>query len=178
MSTLQSIRWRLPLSYAGIALLATLALGTVLLTTLNGYYTQREREYLHRISGPFSRNIEQLASDGVALNDMQYVIDNHSFIARSRVRLLDPNSQVVLDTGTFTGGDFITISVEGAPPDAILSTGSMAVAGGGGDSGMPPDLQVTQGSVDAPAIISFLSLNGRVPFEYDVSDAGDNTVYG
>ncbi len=178
MSTLQSIRWRLPLSYAGIALLATLALGTVLLTTLNGYYTQREREYLHRISGPFSRNIEQFASDGVALDDMQYVIDNHSFIARSRVRLLDPNSQVVLDTGTFTGGDFITISVEGAPPDAILSTGSMAVAGGGGDSRIPPDLQVTQGSVAAPAIISFLSLNGRVPFEYAVSDGEDRTVYG
>jgi len=41
-----SIRWRLPLSYAAIALLAALSLGAVLLTTLRNYYLQRELDYL------------------------------------------------------------------------------------------------------------------------------------
>ena len=42
----RSVKWRLPLSYAAIALLATLSLGLVLLITLRGYYAQRERDYL------------------------------------------------------------------------------------------------------------------------------------
>ena len=41
-----SIRWRLPLSYAAIALLATLALGSALLLILRGYYVRVERDYL------------------------------------------------------------------------------------------------------------------------------------
>ena len=177
MNTLQSIRWRLPLSYAGIALLATIALGTVLLTTLNGYYTQRERDYLNRIAGPFSHNIEQLASDGVALGDMQYIIDNHSFIARSRVRLLDPDSQIVLDTGTFTGGDFITISVEGVQSDTFLSTGNIVMGAGGSNESQPNGEQV-QGPAEPPTFISFFSASGAVPFESIVSDTGGTLSYG
>ena len=41
-----SIRWRLTLSYAGIVLLAALALGMILLTTVRSYYQQREQLYL------------------------------------------------------------------------------------------------------------------------------------
>ena len=44
--TLRSIRWRLPLSYAGIALLTVACLGAVLLLALRGYYTRREEAYL------------------------------------------------------------------------------------------------------------------------------------
>ena len=42
----RSIRWRLPLTYAAIALLAALALGAVLLVTLRSYYSQQETDYL------------------------------------------------------------------------------------------------------------------------------------
>jgi hypothetical protein len=42
----KSIRWRLPLSYALIALLTTLALGAVLLISLQRYYRQQELDYL------------------------------------------------------------------------------------------------------------------------------------
>ncbi len=42
----KSIKWRLPLSYAAIALLTMLALDAVLLTTLRNYYRQQEYDYL------------------------------------------------------------------------------------------------------------------------------------
>ncbi|MCH7801820.1 MAG: hypothetical protein IIC24_09815, partial [Chloroflexi bacterium] len=41
-----SIRWRLPLSYASIALLAAVLLGVILLLVLRGYYSRRESDYL------------------------------------------------------------------------------------------------------------------------------------
>ncbi|NIV33527.1 MAG: hypothetical protein GWN58_29995, partial [Anaerolineae bacterium] len=50
----RSIRWELPLSYAAIALLATLALGAVLLLTLRGYYRQLEQAYLESSALGFS----------------------------------------------------------------------------------------------------------------------------
>lgn len=48
MNPLNSIRWKLALTYAGIALLTALALGAALLLPLRGYYQEREREYLSR----------------------------------------------------------------------------------------------------------------------------------
>jgi hypothetical protein len=44
----KSVRWRLPLSYAAIALLAALVLGGVLLAVLRNYYDQFEVDYLRR----------------------------------------------------------------------------------------------------------------------------------
>ena len=41
-----SIRWRLPLTYAGIALLTALALGGVLLVILRDSYRRQEVNYL------------------------------------------------------------------------------------------------------------------------------------
>ena len=42
----QSLRWRLPLSYALIALLAVVVLGVALLSSLRSYYDQLELDYL------------------------------------------------------------------------------------------------------------------------------------
>ena len=50
----KSIRWRLPLSYAGIALLATLVLGGVMLAILRSYYLDRELDFLGSNAQVFS----------------------------------------------------------------------------------------------------------------------------
>ena len=57
----KSLRWRLPLSYAAIALLATLVLGIVLLTILRSFYQQRERDYLQGNARAIGPGIRQLA---------------------------------------------------------------------------------------------------------------------
>ncbi len=95
----KSIRWRLPLSYAGIALLATIALGAVLLTTLRGYYALRERDNL--------MNNAQLISDIVtrakANNQPQDEISNQitvlSFISQSRIQLFDADHKLIVNSG-------------------------------------------------------------------------------
>jgi len=43
---IQSIQWRLPATYAAIALLTAAALGAALLIPLRGYYLERERNFL------------------------------------------------------------------------------------------------------------------------------------
>jgi signal transduction histidine kinase len=162
---LTSIRWRLPLSYAAIALLATVALGTVLLTTLRGYYAEREREYINRHADVFSRNIEQFVADGVSLNEMQPVVDNHSFVARSRVRLLNSEHQPVLDTGPFIGGDLITVSMDAVRPQQSIegniifdaeNAEPVAVAGGMAS----PETTLQGPPIFPPTFITFYSANG------------------
>ena len=58
-----SIRWRLPLSYAGIALLAVLVLGGMLLFTLQNHYNTLERRYLNGSAHALVPSAEMLYQD-------------------------------------------------------------------------------------------------------------------
>ena len=53
----QSLRWRLPFSYAGIALLATFSLGLILLLTLRAFYTNQEKNYIESVAQEISSKI-------------------------------------------------------------------------------------------------------------------------
>ncbi|MDP6715512.1 MAG: hypothetical protein QF368_12920, partial [SAR202 cluster bacterium] len=68
-----SIRWRLPLSYAGIALLAALLLGVILLLALRGYYSRRENDYLLSNARAISSNVSFFTGLGSA----QSALDAH-----------------------------------------------------------------------------------------------------
>jgi signal transduction histidine kinase len=95
----KSIRWWLPLSYAAIALLATLALGAVLLAMLRGYYLQRELDYL----AGNARAVDDVATRLVALGASPPVIESQlrslAFLSQTRVRLYDAADQIVADSG-------------------------------------------------------------------------------
>ncbi len=95
----KSVRWRLPLSYAAIALLAALALGLVLLTTLRGYYRQQELDYLTRNAQAIGSAIPRLFDLDVSSNVLQSQLSSFAFFSQTRVRLLDTASQVVADSG-------------------------------------------------------------------------------
>ena len=60
----KSIRWRLPLSYVAIALVAAVALGVVLLTGLRGYYQQREDDYLQSNGATIASSVSLLLDAG------------------------------------------------------------------------------------------------------------------
>lgn len=93
---LDSIRWRLPLSYAGIALLATLALGVLLLSTLRSYYDSQEQKYLTDNADVISKRLERLYHEDAPDFIFEAEINNFAFITQSSVRLLDPDEKVVL----------------------------------------------------------------------------------
>ncbi|MBN1201283.1 MAG: HAMP domain-containing histidine kinase [Anaerolineae bacterium] len=94
-----SIRWRLPLSYAGIALLTAMALSGLLLFTLKRYYDHQEWVYLEYNAMIVAGQTERMYRDELADEDIQSTVNLFSFVAQARVRLLDANKQVVADSG-------------------------------------------------------------------------------
>ncbi len=94
-----SIRWRLPLSYAAIALVAALALGAVLLTTLDNYYTQLERDYLEASTHSIARRIGRIIHWNDPPEDIELRLLPIAALSQTRVRVLDADGQVIADSG-------------------------------------------------------------------------------
>jgi signal transduction histidine kinase len=95
----QSIRWRLSLSFAAIALLAALSLGAVLLTILRDYYTQREKSYLLSNAVAISADMAQLVQEDAPPEAIQSQVENLAFLSQTRVRRLDTGNQALNDSG-------------------------------------------------------------------------------
>jgi signal transduction histidine kinase len=95
----KSVRWRLPLSYAAIALLAALALGLVLLATLRGYYRQQELDYLTNNAQAMGSSVARLMELDVPTSVLQTQLRSLAFLSQTRVRLLDAASSVMVDSG-------------------------------------------------------------------------------
>jgi signal transduction histidine kinase len=96
----RSIRWRLPLSYAAIALLTAFSLGTVLLTTLRNYYSQRELDYLTDNAQAIGVVMADPVEEGMSLAVLQSQLESYSFLSQTRVRLLDEEQQLLADSGS------------------------------------------------------------------------------
>lgn len=117
---LNSIRWRLPFSYAAIALLAALALGSVMLLVLNGYYAEQERDYLMGNAISLSPIIEKLLNDEPGGPTVQDQVNGLAFLSQTRIRVIDPAGKVLADSGVPESGKMV--SVEGAPAGQVLFT--------------------------------------------------------
>ncbi len=116
MRAWKSIRWRLPASYAAIALLSTFALGAVLLTTLRSYYDQLERDYLESNADTIRSAISQMVDQGISLPVIQAQIASYSFLSQARIQILDENRQLLVDSGLPHGQNFLSISAQPNPP--------------------------------------------------------------
>jgi signal transduction histidine kinase len=95
----KSIRWRLPLSYAAIALLTVLALGLVLLTTLRGYYLQQELAYLDGNARAIGTTLTNLLQADAPPQVLESQLRSLAFLSQTRIRLLDLEAQTVADSG-------------------------------------------------------------------------------
>jgi signal transduction histidine kinase len=100
MKTGHSIRWRLSLSFAAIALLAALALGVVLLAILRGYYSQRELSYLRGNAKAISQALTTMVGSDAPPDMVQSQVENFSFLSQVRVRVLGADGRVRQDSGT------------------------------------------------------------------------------
>jgi len=94
----RSVKWRLPLSYAGIALLATLSLGAVLLTTVREYYARQERVYLIGNAQAVGALASSLLEEQTSPEVFQSQLDTLSFLSQTRIRLLDADGQLVAES--------------------------------------------------------------------------------
>lgn len=93
---LNSIQWRLPLSYAGIALLATLAVGILLLSTLRSYYDDQEREYLRNNADVMANRLERLYLSDAPDAFFEAEVNNFAFLTHASVKLLSPDHDVIV----------------------------------------------------------------------------------
>jgi len=91
----RSIRWRLPLTYAAIALIAALALGAVLLITLRDYYAREEAAYLRSNARAIGSQLVESLSRAAPPAVLQSQLDNFAFLSQVQLRVLNATGEVV-----------------------------------------------------------------------------------
>lgn len=128
---LSSLRWRLPLSYIGLALFATLASGAALIFMLRQYYQQQERAYLLRNAQAMSGLLTRTLRAGVPAPVLEGQVVGLAFMMQVQARVRDTAGRVLVDSGppaarrvmTFAnppeGGDVMTFisHTNDIPPD-------------------------------------------------------------
>src|SRR5512136_2213364 len=87
----RSIKWRLPFTYAAIALLAALALGVVLLTTVRSYYAQQELDYLSGNARAIGSLVAEMLRNQAPAAELQTQLDNLAFLSQVHLRVLKPD---------------------------------------------------------------------------------------
>lgn len=91
----RSIRWRLPLTYAAIALIAALALGAVLLITLRDYYAREETAYLRSNARAIGSQLVESLSNAAPRPVLQSQLDNFAFLSQVQLRVLNPAGELL-----------------------------------------------------------------------------------
>ena len=108
---LRSIRWQLPLTYAAIALVAAVALSALLIGLLRQYYAQQEFDILDSSSRGLARFLSFRLDAPLSQESLPNLVSGVQFVPDYRVELLDPNGEVVFDTGLL---DAFTVTFDSA----------------------------------------------------------------
>ena len=107
---IHSIRWRLPLSYAAIALLATLSLGSVMLLVLKNYYTSLERAYLNDQARALQPIVEQILLSDASPHVLQDQVAGLAFLSQTQIRVLDKTDRVLADSSLSSARQAVAVS--------------------------------------------------------------------
>ena len=125
----RSIRSRLVLSFAGIALVAAVALGAVLLIILQKYYSNLELEYLNENAKAVSGFVSAMTSENVPHDEVQSQIENLAFLSQTRIQVFGQEGQLLYDSGSpqninvnlGTIKQMLPLQLNGTPPDGMVS---------------------------------------------------------
>jgi signal transduction histidine kinase len=96
----KSIRSRLALSFAAIALVAAVALGAVLLAILQSYYSNLELEYLRGNAQSIGDVVMIMLSGNAPHDEVQSQIENLAFLSQTRIQVYSPDGQPLYDSGS------------------------------------------------------------------------------
>jgi signal transduction histidine kinase len=122
----RSMRLRLSLTYAGIALLATLLLGIILVTTLRFYYRTREDDYLRANAQAVGGRLAPLIASGAEQAVLQAHVEGYAFLLRTRVRIVDSEGHTLADSGLPTE---LTLELSAQPLANDLAAGAERTPG-------------------------------------------------
>lgn len=155
-----SIRWKLALTYAGIALLTALASGAALLLPLRGYYQERERVYLSRNAQTIAMAVAPLLeSKEVPPQELEQHIRMLSVLAQTRVVVMDADKRTLADTQQIASKPVLVVRSEdfrlplGAALKGWVTPEGMAAGGQGvvGGEPLPGSGVVVSFAVESPA---------------------------
>ncbi|MBN2470858.1 MAG: HAMP domain-containing histidine kinase [Anaerolineae bacterium] len=175
----QSIRWQLPLTYAAIVLLTVFTLAGVLLLALNQYYITRETAYMTGNARAFADRIESLyAAEIFNSEKLAPILLPVSFLSRSRIRILDPAGEVILDSLTAENSEVIIFSLEPGLDAQLMPRGNADPVDltGGPDSIQVGRLQARQDNYDGrgrPPGQDYMFWASDAPFGYDFGQVGE-----
>lgn len=157
-----SIRWRLPISYAVVALVAALALGSLMLLVLRGYYTDQEHQYLEGNALTLQPLIAEILQLNLPTNLLQDQVNGLSFLSQTQIRLLDGNGKVLADSGVPHVRQVVAVSAGDQMPGNVMFT-------------MPVNPPVEQAPIFIYKSDENFPLPQVVPFEQQVaaSKSGD-----
>lgn len=122
--TPHSMRTRLPLSYAAIALVTAIAVGAVLLITLRNYYAERELERMNRAASAMGYLVEQMLEENTPVSALQTRLDSFSFFAQAQVRLSDAKHQVIAESTKPSGVNMVYFRTQNGP-DVVTNKSKM-----------------------------------------------------
>lgn len=105
-----SIRWRLPASYAVIALVAALALGSLMLLALRSYYVDQEHKYLLENAIALQPVLEQVLQSDAPQGLIQDQINGLAFLSQVQIRLLDVHGNPIADSGAPNKEKLVAVS--------------------------------------------------------------------
>jgi signal transduction histidine kinase len=96
----KSIRSRLSLSFAGIALVVAFALGLILLVILQSYYINLELAYLRQNAQVVSSLMTEMFTADASQAEVLSQVENLAFLSQTRIRVYDQTRQLLYDSGT------------------------------------------------------------------------------
>ncbi len=112
-----SIRARLPLSYAAIALVTAVAVGAVLLVTLRGYYAERELDRMNHAGMSIGLVIERMLEEKIPSDVLQARLDSIAFFSQARIKLLDADQKLIIESRT-NGVNMVSFTMP-VPSDVV-----------------------------------------------------------
>jgi signal transduction histidine kinase len=157
----RSLRWQLSLTYAGIALLTALLLNLLLLGALRAYYEDQERAYLEDNATFITQNLVRLIEAGVPDEALAAQLKALSFLAQTRLRLIDARQGVVADSG---------------PPAQVQLEIVVSPQTGGLQTFLPGDQAGTDGGDNASRYGAYLAFHPLAPTDVPVTQPPDEAV--
>ena len=154
----RSIRWRLPASYAFIAFLAALSLGSFMLLALRSYYADQEHQYLLGNAIALQPVFEEALQSDAPETLIRDQINGLAFLSQTQIRVLDTYGIPIADSGMPTPKQ--SVAVAGA------SKGVFPFFGSG-----PADVAADR----APIVIYSKNTEGvpqAIPFEKEIPYSG------
>ena len=96
----RSIRWRLVFSFIGITLITLVLAGAFTFTLLRQNIINQENVFLRSNAETVAQQAAQLIYPQVSYNDLQVMVNTASYLGNVRVKILDTEKTLIVDSGT------------------------------------------------------------------------------